>query len=308
MSAANGERAAVTRSRFAGWLVTGLVLSVSACIETETRQGQDTSGADAPIGCGDQSPCSDGAHCDVETGTCVDCLLDEHCASGVCHPESHLCVQCVDTADCTRGVCHPGLSLCVGCYADDQCDGVCHPERRVCVGCLDDGDCGPDQRCNVEAATCVGPCREDPQCDDGNACTIDRCELGRCLYEADDGVSCTIEDRCDGRECRGQRTEACCAALTCRDGVPEDGDGDFCDDRCRCADGSTVGPEARCPCPEEPRCPSGSRPFDADRDGCRESCECTSGAIIAPGAECPCRQTVTCQGGLVGADLDGDGC
>jgi hypothetical protein len=60
-------------------------------------------------------------------------------------------------------------------------------------------DAGPDAD-----TTLGGPCTEDKQCDDGIACTLDRCDakLGRCRFSPDDascqdGLYCNGVERCD---------------------------------------------------------------------------------------------------------------
>ena len=64
------------------------------------------------------------------------------------------------------------------------------------TGFLDEGEEAP----RIDAG--VPECVEDAMCDDGVACTRDRCEAGRCVVEADDvacedGLFCTGPGRCD---------------------------------------------------------------------------------------------------------------
>lgn len=88
-----------------------------------------------------------------------------------------------------------------------------------------EGDASPD----VEPdPTLGGPCVDDAQCDDGIACTADRCdlELYRCRFVPDDSL-CQ-----DGLYCNG--VEVCDTRLGCRQGPPRTcSDGDSCTiDRC----------------------------------------------------------------------------
>lgn len=100
------------------------------------------------------------------------------------------------------------LAVLVSCTsADNITDSVSEPD--VSVG-----------------TTCVSTY----QCDDGNACTSDRCEKGRCRFVSmvcDDDDTCTT-DSCANGACVFQRTPGCC------DSDDDCDDGDPCtkDDRC----------------------------------------------------------------------------
>jgi len=246
-----------------------------------------------PLECGDDGACGVGTVCDPATRRCVGCLSDAQCGTGSCHPVDRVCVQCVADGDCARGVCHPSRSVCVGCFDDAQCDGVCHREQLVCVQCMADGDCA-NGRCNAATSTCVGPCSTDVECGDGNACTNESCQDGVCVYgsregeSCDDGVSCTVADRCVGRGCVGERTEACCEPLTCREGEPVDTDDDLCLDRCACEGGELVAPGESCPCPAAAACPEGASATDSDADGCDDSCVCADGSVPTPAGCATC--------------------
>lgn len=74
---------------------------------------------------------------------------------------------------------------------------------RCCTGCWDGASChaaGTVSACGIAGATCV-------DCDDANACTTDTClsTAGTCFHagapsgaSCDDGLFCTVGDRCDG--------------------------------------------------------------------------------------------------------------
>jgi hypothetical protein len=91
-----------------------------------------------------------------------------------------------------------------------------------------------------------GPCLDDGQCDDGVACTADRCdtELSRCRNVPDD-APCADDVYCDG-------AEVCDPKLGCRDGEPVS-----CSDDFVCTIDGCV--EATRSCTHTPR--------DADGDG-----------------------------------------
>jgi hypothetical protein len=94
--------------------------------------------------------------------------------------------------------------------------------------------------------TLGGPCLDDAQCDDGIACTFDRCDnaVGRCRFSPDD-ASCADDVYCDG-------VEVCEPGSGCVEGVPV-----TCSDRQPCTIDACV--EAEQSCRHEPR--------DADGDG-----------------------------------------
>ncbi|MCZ7681702.1 MAG: putative metal-binding motif-containing protein [Sandaracinaceae bacterium] len=141
-------------------------------------------------------------------------------------PGGHRTVTVHLPRDCIGVMCDPGVD-CVG--------GRCMMQSSD--GGLDGG---------ADAAT-DGGCATD--CDDGIECTIDRCELGECVNEPDDGrcldgdrchpaagcrEACTGDEECDdGRWCTG--TEVCemerCVSVSppdCDDGIACTVDG--CDD------------------------------------------------------------------------------
>jgi hypothetical protein len=69
---------------------------------------------------------------------------------------------------------------------------------------------GTDPLDPASAPTCSGDCAStcDAGCDDGNPCTLDRCELGACIHlpataQCDDGISCTSFDACQDGVCGG---------------------------------------------------------------------------------------------------------
>ena len=71
-------------------------------------------------------------------------------------------------------------------------------------------DCTADS-CDEALRRCVhtpipGCCVTDADCDDGNPCTDDVCEVGQCQYSdnqapCEDGLFCTVDDVCAGGEC-----------------------------------------------------------------------------------------------------------
>ena len=141
----------------------------------------------APVVCDDSDPCS-----------------DDFCASAF---------GCLARPDVTR--CDDGDPCTVdGCDPVDGCTNqvlVC-PDGEACVlgqceaatPCVDDAECA-----ELSADLCVptlcldGVCRSDAiDCDDQDACTLDRCADGQCGHSpnddapCDDGDACTVGDFC----------------------------------------------------------------------------------------------------------------
>lgn len=123
---------------------------------------------------------------------------------------------CTGLEVCDDGACVPGVA--VVCPDEDVCDGTfaCDPETGECsveIGPLDceGGDaCGGARTCDPVAGCVTMP---GLVCDDGIACTDDRCEDGDCVHVPDDS-------RCDAAEDGVCSAEGCvyetCNAETCR--------------------------------------------------------------------------------------------
>jgi len=67
----------------------------------------------------------------------------------------------------------------------------------------------------VETSRPASGCSSDSACDDGEPCTLDRCNNGICVHFprfalCDDGDICTVNDRCLNGECVGQPNAGCC--------------------------------------------------------------------------------------------------
>ncbi len=71
-------------------------------------------------------------YCELETYSCVGCLLDSHCPASKpkCGP-SYLCTPaCATDAQCPPGLfCHPGMQVCLECVTNKHCrGGFCQPD------------------------------------------------------------------------------------------------------------------------------------------------------------------------------------
>lgn len=134
------------------------------------------------------------------------------CESGKCVAVSE--VVCDDGIPCTKDTCDPKIGCgvswdeCIACSVDLPCEededlcttahcsdpagGFCQFERLNC----DDGSACTDDRCDSASGDCVHPPKN---CDDGTICTTDSCDPSTgCLHvlRCTDGDLCT-DDRCD---------------------------------------------------------------------------------------------------------------
>jgi len=167
---------------------------------------------------------------DADCFTFDPCLVNARCIGGDCRYNRR---NCNDNNPCTNDRCD---SL-VGCINEP----VCPSDGLVCNG---------EERCSILVA---GLCFQGPRpnCDDGNACTIDSCvEPTGCRHvpvSCADGNPCT-RDWCDpALGCRHDPIENCCRTLadcptdacterSCSGGVCTQGTPISCDD----GDESTV--------------------------------------------------------------------
>jgi len=116
-------------------------------------------------------------------------------------------IDCDDDIDCTRDYCVQGT--CVHAADDELCTG--------------DAVCRPDTGCYTPPPTPRCSSVDDPVCDDGQACTTDKCDTttGKCTYTADN-AACG-----DGKACNG--AERCTPFVGCVGGQPPS-----CDDEIDC--------------------------------------------------------------------------
>jgi hypothetical protein len=114
--------------------------------------------------CGPHGPsCLSDEFCDFSGRQCA-CLSPTPVL-----PHGHICCECANAA-CTDFAWVEVEPTCpLGCqtFRDAQCEAPCHGGPQG----------GP--------ATCVSltPCTTDAECDDGNACTVDRCTINGCTHD-----------------------------------------------------------------------------------------------------------------------------
>ncbi|MEM9188714.1 MAG: hypothetical protein AAGF12_06035 [Myxococcota bacterium] len=218
--------------------------------------------------------------------------MDDGCgaAAPFCNPTSNTCVTCVDSGTgvqdigCTMAnpVCDPtamgGAGACVTCENDDAGTGA----GDVDFGC---GAGGAGPFCDVigGAPTCVD-CVINANCNDGNACTADSCNVTG---------SCVNSNQPAGRACNAG-TDACDGAGTCVDCV-NNGAGMAADAGCRGAEPfcmAAMGAAGMCvECLTTADCPAMEfcNGAGACQPGCTNDSQCPMGICDEPNMVC-----VTC--------------
>ena len=249
-----------------------------------------------PFACASNSDCGSG-YCDVTSGDCFACLVDDHCPSGKhCEPELNQCVACFEDDHCPIGVCEAGKFFCVECKEDADCkSGKCDENEQICIECGADEECDDGNPCTVNSCS-DGQCQSEPSpndvaCSDGDDCTIgDTCDEGLCIPgpkdpdcidpvgpcdgkedgdSCDDGDPCTLDDFCSKGLCFGDSISPDCL----EDDLDQDGftvqEGD-CDDN-----DPTVFPGAKELCGDkvDNDC-DGDIDEDCGGDECVELCDC----------------------------------
>lgn len=97
--------------------------------------------------------------CDVDTGTCLKCLVEADCeADEICNTAG-LCiaVDCKANTDCSGATPFCVNNDCVQCAEDADCPietGYC--QNGVCKECIADTDCDSGQSCVSNACVCGG--------------------------------------------------------------------------------------------------------------------------------------------------------
>ncbi len=197
-----------------------------------------------------------------------DCTSSEACKVGACDAKAGTCTYAAKANCCTEGVCcdqaakaikAAGASCgSVALAVEYQCDGAAAQKRQSYEGC--DGvaaatcskdakfnswtswstiqTCGDGQKCTLEAKDKPPICKADgggkactdaKGCDDGNPCTTDTCDAGKCQNatkasccvfdsECNDGNACTV-DSCNGDNTCGNTAKTCKAPSDCETAV-----------------------------------------------------------------------------------------
>ena len=204
--------------------------------------------ASACFGLADGTTCDDGNVC----------TTDDACSGGRCAGTPANGTACDDVDDCT---------------ANDRCvDGACHGDPQTGTYCFE----GSESLCMVgrcDAGVCVFP----PECDDGDACTVDTCLRPDTVCQhtpvgCDDGNPCTT-DSCD--HVRG------CQHLAVADGTMCDDDGDVCNGAETCIAGA---------------CTHGEPPECDDHDECtQDGCDRHTGCVHSPAPPAATLPSIGCR-------------
>ncbi len=194
--------------------------------------------------CNDNNPCTMDA-CNVLTGECHHSTLEDGTS---CDADQNGCTvgdKCLFGV-CVAGspaTCPPTGNPCVSnkCQSIDPFNYICQSENVPSGTPCDDANvCTSGDACNGLGA-CVGTpvqdcCKTAADCNDGNPCTKDTCEVatGKCRYEAiangtpcdADGNGCTQGDQCLAGSCVAGPPVVCqsdpspCVQKTCRSTGP----------------------------------------------------------------------------------------
>jgi hypothetical protein len=219
------------------------------------------------------------------------CTTSDSCISGAC--TGGPAPNCNDGQPCT----------------DDACDSQAGCQNTPNVDPCNDGNaCTTSDTC--AGGVCVGGAQ--PNCDDGNPCTDDVCDVDiGCQSTAnsapcDDANACTTSDTCAGGTCVGGASLGCNDGNACTDDSCDVGsgcihannsagcsDGNACTTSDTCSGGSCVG-GAALPCNDGNVCTD---------DNCEPASGCTypnNGVACDDGDSCT--ELDTCSGGSCSGD------
>ncbi len=194
--------------------------------------------SDEPVYCSDEIPCTIDI-CDEELDSCVHTAVDQRCdngnpcTAGTCNLEQGCLQQPLDDVLCNDGlrcttddICVNGecLGSPISCDDGNPCTGP--DDCTEATGCRNapQGDglqCGETGICSN--GQCAETCTGDTDCDDGNDCTADVCDVtqGRCIHYPSDAM-CD-----DGQYCNG--IEHCHPSFGCMPGIDI-----VCNDKAAC--------------------------------------------------------------------------
>ncbi|MBL8949389.1 MAG: hypothetical protein JNK82_01340 [Myxococcaceae bacterium] len=283
-------------------------------------------------GCTSNVDCPSSQVCNTVDDTCVGCLTDGQCESGLCLPD-HTCSQCGPNTPCGQGMvcgadgtckngcetstagcppgsyCLAGSSTCVACLYDSHCGqgAVCDPNTNQCrPGCSPQNPtCAPGLVCDTAAGACVG-CLANVHCPAQQpACNPATQTCVGCLSNASCGgatpfcdvanqicVQCLTDPQCAAGKV--------CTAGTCTPGCSAANPACPAGQICKVAAGQCV------QCIDDAQC-----------GGATPRCETTTNRCVAclPGANdnCPvnqyCRPDFVCERGCkTGADCPSGVC
>ncbi|NUN16239.1 MAG: hypothetical protein HUU55_21640, partial [Myxococcales bacterium] len=186
----------------------------NAC--TKDSCDKETGCAYEKISCDDGDACTEDS-CDPKSGCkndTISCDDSNACTADSCDPTSgckNETISCEDNNACTKDSCDPSLGCkneMTSCNDGNACTkDSCDPATGCSttpINCNDNSVCTSD---SCDPAT--GCYHGVTNCNDNNPCTTDSCDpaLG-CQFvnntaSCDDGIPCTIGDKCAGGQCVG---------------------------------------------------------------------------------------------------------
>jgi hypothetical protein len=210
---------------------------------------------DAQLGCLttlNTAPCDDGNLCTYgdacQMGACVaagtlKCDDGNPCTADTCDPAQEcvhtpLAAACDDGNPCTiQDACSQGKCMGVkplNCNDGNVCtDDSCDP-MAGCVHAPNDALCSDGDVCTTGDSCAAGSCVPGPQvnCNDGNVCTDDACDVKLGCQHVPNTASCEDGDECTANDVCSQALCAPGGAVVCADGnVCTD---DSCDSKLGC--------------------------------------------------------------------------
>lgn len=199
-----------------------------------------------------------------------DCLPGQTCVSGFCQMPAATCQSSADCGgkQCLGGVCQKGVGSC-SCLVSDPCtkttptcgDGISFADGGTAdAGALPDTDPGTDTVTDVVPQGEAKACATAKDCDDGDACTQDACQVGVCLHPKKKTAECTCFSTADCNDGNACTSDKClndqCAYSQYKD--PNKPNPFCCSKDGDCVDGGNTGTcqENRClyPCKADGDC------------------------------------------------------
>ena len=210
--------------------------------------GKDCDDANAAAHpCADEPPNSAvDLNCDATLAvSCNDCsaCTKDALAQGICShtpiAEGAVCDDgdaCTVGEKCTTGQCASGTAL--GCDDGSVCTADSCQAVGGCLHVATEGGCNLDGTACTPDVCAAGVCKAVAavNCDDGNACNTDACDVvtGACTHVAlgdgtgcTDGDACTVTDTCQAGVCKAGTAMVCsvsgqtCVAGVCKAAAPD---------------------------------------------------------------------------------------
>jgi hypothetical protein len=230
------------------------------------------------------------------------CHVNVRCVNGTCLSDPKNCEDfnacTIDSCDAIRGCVHDPLCPPNGlaCNPAPHCGhSVLHPQVVLCIPTLSP-NCDDGNACTIDGCREPDGCYHDPvACDDGNPCTADGCDPATgCTHTPIAGCCATaadcLVDKCHARLCQATACVGSPLPIDCDDGDPDTIDA--CDLVTGCT--HTPGPSTTTsttlrPCVAEGDC---AAPADACSVAACSGGQCGSRPVTGLDAlACVCRRT-----------------